>query len=150
MPTIENAGVNLPGSMVWDAFVDLFMYSRPFRKLGTGSTLIPLDSNGWPTTDFRAILFDARPTPLASPFDDPDAKNRLVDISGTYHLSFKGQADIAPTPGSSTSWTIANQIYNAKTNTTTADFNIPPFVDNYLDFQLPGTQQIMIFGNIRI
>gem|GEM_PF-6045227 len=132
-PTIENAGVNLPSSMVKEAFVDLFMYSRPFRALDSND-LVPLDGNGWPTTDVRAILFDSRPTPQVPPFDDPDAANRLPDISGTYHLSFKGQADIAPNTGSSTSWTIANKHYNSVTNTTTADFVIPPFTGDYLDF----------------
>lgn len=110
-------GVNL--TLNEQTYVDL-MTSARIDRLG-----VPLgeDDNGWPTTDFQYVL-DNRYT-FAWIVDPPnvDPLQYSTDISGTYRLSFTGQAMLVPF-GSS----VANQNYNPATNTTTADLVIgnPP------------------------
>ncbi|MGO9600947.1 MAG: hypothetical protein ACLP7Q_23445, partial [Isosphaeraceae bacterium] len=58
-------------------------------------------------------MFDDR---VNEPWDGPDPNASQPDMSGTYHLSFQGQANISAWPAS-----IQNVSYNASTNTTTAD-----------------------------
>lgn len=101
-------------------FVDLGKVFRPFVVVN-GSTTAPIDANGWPTTDAEAVFFDVRPTfSWDPPADDPTLFQ--PDWSGTYHLSFNGQATVRSGGGS---FTISNPAYDAASNTTTADLNIP-------------------------
>ncbi len=99
------------------AFVDLGRVFRPWTRLD-GSTAAPVDANGWPTADAQTVFFDVRPIPAwAPPIDDP-AKFQ-PDWSGTYHLSFNGQAILGGYDPSGVS--IENQVYDPAANTTTAD-----------------------------
>ena len=80
------------------------------------------DALGWPTEDFRVVFFDHRPFNAWNNAPD-DPQKYVVDQSGTYTLSFKGQANL-------TSWSDApilfqNQVYDATSNTTTLDIVFP-------------------------
>jgi fibronectin type 3 domain-containing protein len=102
-------------------FVDLAKTLRPFTIIGGGGNA-PVDSSEWPTTDAETVLMDERPVPAwAPPIDDPAGYQ--PDESGTYNCSFIGQATLAPALGSPI--TIANQVYNSGTNTTTFTFTLP-------------------------
>src|SRR5262245_26719080 len=78
------------------------------------------DEAGWPIVDFQFIL-DNRYTfawvPDATNFDP---LRYSTDISGTYRLSFSGQATLRADSGA----TVTNQLYDADTKSTTADVNI--------------------------
>ena len=63
-----------------------------------------LDSNGWPQQDASVYVW-AGSTPWA-----------VMDMSGTYALSFNGQATVAIASGVGT---ITNQVYTSGTNITT-------------------------------
>lgn len=81
------------------------------------------DAQGWPTEDFRAVFFDFRPFNAWNNAPD-DPQKYVVDVSGTYTLSFKGQANLS-------SWSDApisfqNKVYTVSTNTTTVDIVFPP------------------------
>ena len=103
------------------AWVDLGHGFRPFEQIGGGKPA-PTDANGWPTADAQTVFFDIRPFPAWNPpIDDPAAFQ--PDWSGTYHLSFVGQATVAPTEDKSI--VIGNAAYNAKSNTTTATVTVP-------------------------
>jgi hypothetical protein len=89
-----------------------------------GSAKAPYDSNGWPTTDGLAVIFDQRPY-LAwnPPMDDPDAVQ--PDCSGTYMMTYYGDATLAP--GSDSPYiTITNHTYDASTNFSRAYVTLPP------------------------
>lgn len=103
-------------------FVDAAKTLRPFEKID-GSGAAPTDADGYPTTDARTVFFDLRPTfAWAPPIDDPEAYQ--VNVSGTYKLSFRGQADLSIAEDAA-SITITNKTYNSGTNTTTADVTLP-------------------------
>jgi len=79
-------------------FADAFKTWRP----GSGGQLqngAPSDANGWPTVDFTALMWDG---------------GFLPNTSGHYALKFNGKATI-------TNVTVANQVYDSASNTTTAD-----------------------------
>src|SRR5271157_534819 len=86
-------------------FVDTIKQSNGFNG--------PTDSRGWPTADSTIVVFDDR---VNQPWNGPDPNASQPDMSGTYHLSFQGQANITGWPVS-----IQNVSYHAATNTTTAD-----------------------------
>ena len=99
------------------AFVDLGRVFRPWTR-PDGATAAPVDANGWPTADAQTVFFDVRPIPAwAPPIDDP--AEFQPDWSGTYHLSFSGQATLGGYDASGVS--IANQVYDPSANITTAD-----------------------------
>ncbi len=105
-------------------FVDLAKTAHLWEALGGGVLPVAqLDPNGWPTTDFQTLLLDVRPVAEwsgPSQIDDPEVYR--VDYSGTHHGSFSGQAALV-------AWgacTVANQVYDAATNTTTFDLVIGP------------------------
>ena len=104
-------GINLAESM---GYVDLMKETRGWTPLN-GSTSA-LDTNGWPLTDAQNIVLDERVNQSA----DPNAVQ--PDIGGTYHLSFQGRATISP--DWLQNYTVVNQVYNAATNTTTADLDV--------------------------
>jgi hypothetical protein len=102
-------------------FVDVAKTLRPWTLIGKGD-LAPTDSNGWPTSDCQTVFFDIRPFGAwAPPIDDPDAFQ--PDWSGTYHLSFLGQATIGSSDA--TRIQINNQRYDAATKTTSAEIVLP-------------------------
>jgi uncharacterized protein (TIGR03437 family) len=99
------------------AFVDLGRVFRPWT-LPDGATAAPVDANGWPTADAQTVFFDVRPIPAwAPPIDDP--ARFQPDWSGTYHLSFSGQATLSGYDTSGVS--VENQVYDPAANITTAD-----------------------------
>ena len=120
-------GINLAGSL---GFVDLMKQAQAFTSLT--STPLATDSNDWPLGDASVLIFDQR---LNQPWNGPDPGAVTPDIGGTYHLSFQGQATVSPDwPGN---YTVQNQVYNAATNTTTADLVVPAnaFPMMYIDFR---------------
>ena len=104
-------GINLSNSL---GFVDLMKEARNFTSLN-GSTL-PLSATGWPEADAEIIVLDDRDNQY---FNGPDPNAVPIDVGGTYHLSFTGRATLGP--GYANNYTVENQVYNASTNTTTAD-----------------------------
>jgi len=108
--TYPELGVNLEDVTDWSAslmFADAMKsarsYGSPTAPWGGNST-VTVDQNGWPTTDFGVMV-------------STNTKN----AHGTYKLSFIGKADVGPIASDAT---ITNQLYNAETNTTTADVNL--------------------------
>ena len=99
------------------AFVDYGKCFRPFQTLD-GKSDAPTDAAGYPTTDGKAVFFDIRPVPAWNPpIDDPAAFQ--PDWSGTYHLSFTGQAVVAPVEAPNVA--VAHQAYDPAANVTRAD-----------------------------
>ncbi|MGV3613730.1 MAG: hypothetical protein ACO1SV_00225 [Fimbriimonas sp.] len=87
--------------------------SREWETLD-GSAKVPTDKDGWPTADARVVAFDMRPTMAwAPPMDDPEGYQ--IDVSGTYHLSFKGKADVTPS-GESEGVRVQNLKHDPKTD----------------------------------
>ncbi|MFC1569448.1 T9SS type A sorting domain-containing protein [bacterium] len=79
------------------------------------------DDKGWPLTDAKTVFFDMRPTfAWTPPIDDPEAYQ--VDVSGTYKLSFIGQAELSSAEGVID---IANQVYDENSNRSFADVTVP-------------------------
>ena len=73
-------------------FADLAITLRPWSEIG-GKKPVAVDEHGWPKSDAVTVLFDVRPFPAWNPpIDDPAAFQ--VDWSGTYKMSFQGQAEI--------------------------------------------------------
>ncbi|MEO6434782.1 MAG: PA14 domain-containing protein, partial [Tepidisphaeraceae bacterium] len=86
-------------------FVDLAKQARTPSRPNLGPAAA-LDANGWAAEDFMTIL-------------STGYKDQAHLLNGTYKVSFTGQADLSTwiTPGGQ----IQNKVYNAATNTTTAD-----------------------------
>jgi hypothetical protein len=115
-----------------EVFVDLVKQSRGFGPATTANpvTPVPLDAKGWPIGDFGIILW----TNAAA----------VHGLGGTYKLSCNGLATIGLI-GSNAS--IANLVYTATTNTTTADVVVLEGSDNLiLSFigALTGVQNLKI------
>jgi hypothetical protein len=99
-------------------FVDVVKTTRTFEAAAGGA--VSMDADGWPNADARTVLFDMRPVAAwAGSIDDPTQYQ--IDVTGTYKLSLKGQADIGVVDGS---FTVTSKLYDSPTNTTTADLNI--------------------------
>ncbi|MDW8206954.1 MAG: hypothetical protein RMJ43_03900 [Chloroherpetonaceae bacterium] len=124
-PYADRIGVELDG--LGDGarimpFIDLAKTLRPFT-LPDSAQPAPTDNNGWPTADCQTVLFDIRPIPAWDPpIDDPEAFQ--PDWSGTYKLSFNGQATL--TLKDPNGIQIRNQKYDPDTNRTSADILVPP------------------------
>ncbi|MCX9156936.1 fibronectin type III domain-containing protein [Niveibacterium sp. 24ML] len=88
----------------WDgsfAFVDAMKHARPWRNAAWNGN-VATDAYEWPLADASTVIFTGSPE----------------QINGTYKLVFKGQADVT------LMWAgglITNKVYDANTNTTTAD-----------------------------
>ena len=101
--------------------VDLIKNDARFEQVN-GITLTE-DANGWPTSDFSWVL-DNRYTFAWNPSaTNADPLKFATNLSGTYKLSFTGQATLtaAGDDPAHEATTIANQAYNSSTNVTTAD-----------------------------
>ncbi|WLT30855.1 hypothetical protein [Geothrix sp. PMB-07] len=106
-PTKNQVGLGVWFNTDWDgasAFADVFKQSRPWLN-AAWSAPAPVDAQGWPTSDASTVLFT----------------NPASVVDGTYKLVFTGQAKVA---GMWCGAVIANQTYNAATNTTTADVTL--------------------------
>ena len=78
------------------------------------------------------MVFDDR---VNQPWNGPDPNASQPDMSGTYHLSFHGQADIWSWPAS-----IQNVSYDASTNTTTAGV-VEPVGNPFLQLNFSNTMR---------
>ncbi|MEI6603418.1 MAG: hypothetical protein WCL54_08015, partial [Clostridia bacterium] len=107
-------GVNIEGLCDWartNMFVDAMKTSRDWGSVASPWTKIAtVDSAGWPTTDAGVVIF-------ADCIQNGVTYN---DISGTYKLSFEGQATVA---ASASSFTVTNKVYSG--GITTVDINVP-------------------------
>lgn len=102
-------------------FVDVAKTLRPWTRIGNGEAA-PVDAKGWPTSDAQTVLFDIRPFGAwAPPIDDPDAF--MPDWSGTYRVSFTGQARLSVGEGRRIE--IGNQVYDRAANRTKLDLSVP-------------------------
>lgn len=103
-------------------FPNVTLTATTWQSVASGGNAT-IDALGWPTEDFRVVFFDHRPFNAWNNAPD-DPLKFVVDQSGTYTLSFKGQANL-------TSWSdapivIQNQLYSSTTNTTTLTIVFPP------------------------
>ncbi len=105
-------------------WVDLVKGGPRFQKISTATTDITYDTNGWPQQDFEYIFADDRRN---KPWDGPDFNGVQHDDSGTYHLSFTGQATLAlgSDVDSPNALSFQNVNYDPTNNTTTADVVVP-------------------------
>jgi len=120
-------------------FRDAFKHQGRLFLTTAFSGTAPHDSNGWPTTDGIAVVFDNRPY-LAwnPPEDDPDGVQ--PDCSGDYLMIFTGQATLTPGPESSY-LTISFQSYNPATNETRAHVNLPAGQPSLMEIKFTDTQR---------
>ena len=105
-PTKNHIGLNTWFLNDWDgsfAFADAIKQARPWQDATNWQNPVAgIDALGWPTADASTVIYTGSPT----------------QINGTYKLIFNGQADIALMWAAGT---VANQVYDSATNTTTAD-----------------------------
>jgi hypothetical protein len=95
-------GMNTSGFSDWGlnkALVDVIKLARPWETMSGSKPRT--DANGWPLEDARTIVWADLP-----------------EMNGTYRLSFDGQAAVSVDV---TGWDVANQTYDALTNTSRAD-----------------------------
>lgn len=111
----EKLGVNLE---LKNAYVDMARQERAFSKaVGEGSANV--DAIGWPTEDFAKVFWDYRSYGAwwgADQIQDPEKYH--TDMTGTWKLSFTGQADISINEGIVT---FQNKTYDPGTNKTKVD-----------------------------
>jgi hypothetical protein len=132
---VEKMGVDLGG--INDRgleFVDLAKTLRRWEHIDNSNCsetddlclYAPMDGNGWPESDAKTVVFDLRPFGAWWGIDQTQCPlcqdgNFQIDVSGTYKVTFNGQATIGNAEGSTQ---IANQQYDEATNTTSADIMI--------------------------
>jgi hypothetical protein len=120
----DKVGVSLEGLGAGSRgreFIDIAKTVGGWMQLG-GSNPASVDDHGWPTSDAQTMFFDVRPFSIwAPPADDPDLFQ--PDWSGTYKMSFQGQAVLGMLGDAAT--TVANQKYDPAQNLTTADLVVP-------------------------
>jgi Secretion system C-terminal sorting domain len=113
-------GMNVGGVADWEearVFADAMKSARKWENITGGNAT--LDINGWPTGDATLIVHHG------------------VDrFNGTYKLSFRGNGNVIATRA--TNVQIINKVYNANTNTTTADLIEPVNDANGLSLTFTG------------
>jgi len=123
-PMADKMGVNLPLGV--PEFVDAVKSAVRFGPAPGQDDPPDVDALGWPLSDTHLTVHDYRPYAEwfgEDQIDDPD--RRQLDGSGTYKLSFTGQADMAVAGTDPNAFSIQNKQYDAVTNTTTADLVVP-------------------------
>ncbi len=105
-------------------FVDLTRQGVRFGTIHSSDPALTYDDTGWPQSDFQWIFADGRRN---MPWDGPDFNGVNPDLSGTYHLSFTGQATLS-TQGleDPNALEFRHVKYDTSTNTTTADVVVHP------------------------
>lgn len=114
-------GVNCEEPM----FVNVIKNSGGFGPAVANEKNFSLDKNGYPTADAAIGLFDVRVNEF---WNGPDPKAVAPDMSGIYHLSFTGQAHVAPPaqpPQFKDMFAVEHKHYDKATNTTTAVIVMP-------------------------
>jgi predicted small lipoprotein YifL len=105
-PTKNLVGLGVWFLNDWDnsfAFVDAMKHARPWQDASDWNKPVGgIDALGWPTADASTVIYTGTP----------------AQVNGTHKLVFNGQADISLMW---TSGTVSNPIYDAASNTTTAD-----------------------------
>jgi len=119
-PYQDRMGCEAPGDVFVDIVREGYRWGKPD---GLGGWIEPtsadVDADGWPKTDAQWVV-DYRPVAeWSGSIDDP--QQYRIDRSGTYKCTFTGQATLNHIEGP---FTIANQVYNSGTNTTTFDIVI--------------------------
>ncbi len=132
LPQTGSAKAPLGVNIGTPQFVDAMKTANAFS--GLEGKPVTLDASGWPTGDAEVGVFDTR---VNMPWNGPDPLAVPADMSGTYHLSFSGQADV--TPHKDSPFTLANKKYEAATDTTTADLVLPKG-ENFLIVQFRNTK----------
>ena len=117
-------GVNL--DLNEQSLVDL-MQSAGAVTLDGSNEAVTFDTTGWPTSDFAVLednryIFEWFPTAT-----NTDPKKYSTNIGGTWKLIFNGIANVTGLYDTA-DISVSNQVYNASTNTTTADVKVgnPP------------------------
>ena len=113
-------GINLSFVNDWGGrdlmFIDVMKIARGFATVAVpwdpSKFPVPTDVKGWPTTDFGIEFVSYPNDPLNRPLSAT-----FPSMIGTYKLSFTGQATV----NGYNCCQVQNKIYNAATNTTTAD-----------------------------
>jgi hypothetical protein len=121
-------GINISWVNDWGdrdlTFIDVMKQARGFGSLvapwDPANNPVPLDANGWPTTDFGVYFITNATDPLNRPLT-----TTFPSMFGIYKLSFTGQATV----NSFGCCQVQNAVYNPTTNTTTADVVVQPTDD---------------------
>jgi len=120
-PYPDRIGIGVAPDQWGRLFADVSKMARPFVEIGTEDEA-PMDSMGYPLSDCDLILMETWPVAeWVSDIDDPEQYK--LDLSGTYHCSFVGQADVSRVWGD---FTISPVNYDSATNTSTFDIEIAP------------------------
>jgi len=105
-PTKNYIGLNVWFLSDWDgsfAFVDAMKQARPWQDAEDWHNPVAgIDALGWPTADASTVVCTGTP----------------AQVNGTYKLVFNGQADVSMMWASGS---VTHQVYDAPSNTTTAD-----------------------------
>ena len=118
-------GINIGTDLDWDnnrMFADAMKSSRAWGTSSNAGGALPtsaLDANGWPEQDASLYVWAG-----------------IDRMQGTYALSFNGQATVKPSSGS-----IANQVYNASMNLTTATLTYAASDSDYLTLTFTNTKR---------
>src|SRR6267143_1016814 len=75
-------------------FPNATLTANAWASVANSGVNAPVDAQGWPTEDFRIVFFDHRPFNAWNNAPD-DPQKYVVDLSGTYTLSYKGQANLS-------------------------------------------------------
>ena len=121
-------GINISWVNDWGdrdlTFIDVMKQARGFATTSAPwdptNNPVPLDANGWPTTDFGVYFITNTADPLNRPLT-----TTFPSMFGIYKLSFTGQATV----NGFSCCQVQNALYNPTTNTTTADVVVQPTND---------------------
>ena len=123
-----NLGLNVDITN-FTSFVNLLQDQPSWVDAPGLSNPLVYNSSGDPESD-ASVYMDLR---VNQAWNGPDPNAVAPNLSGTYNLSFNGEATVQPEyPGWSTAFTVQNQSYNPSTDTTTAQLVVP--ASNTSDF----------------
>ena len=144
-------GVNVEISP-FTSFVNLLQTNPGWGPAPGQVSAATLNASGDPSGD-ATLSFDLR---VNQSWNGPDPNAQQLNLSGTYHLSFNGQANVVPESGA-LPFAVQNQAYNASTNTTTVDLVVPSnygqdfFGVDFLQTQATATSAINTgFSNAKL
>ena len=135
-------GVNISLPERGGTYIDLAKENYRWNDVVTGQTITAdaVDEHGWPATDVEYIV-DFRPVAeWAGSIDDPEVYR--LDVSGTYHCSFSGQATVTGVIGGQ----VTNLAHNVNTNVSTFDFEVPSGSNGFFIIRFVGTRRTQQSG----